>query len=376
MIEINFLNQIYTKMNQDKLEKYFEPLFSLSSNGKQKQWDISVDSNGVITTRFGIVGGKIQTNFTSVQGKNIGKRNETTPYEQALFNAQSLWNKKIDAGYNSSNCIASNHILPMLALNYTTRSHDIHFPCYVQPKIDGVRCIYHHGSLFSRNGKQFPHLDHILHELKDLDNFILDGELYSYSLSFQECVGLVKKEKLTMDDQNNIQHIKLIVFDCIIPYDFSHRIQTLSNLFDLNNNFVELIETKLCNSETSLFESLGMYESLGYEGLIIRNSNGKYIQNYRSKDLQKLKTFQDLEFEIVNFRQGKGLDKGCVVWECKTVDDRLFRVRPLGTREYRKELFINGTQYIGKQLTVKYQNLTIDGIPRFPVGITIRDYEN
>ena len=67
--------------------------------------------------------------------------------------------------------------------------------------------------------------------------------------------------------------------------------------------------------------------------------------------------------------------KQVVVWECQTPDGQTFRVRPRGTQEARRELFENGGDYVGQQLTVRYQELTDDGVPRFPVGIAIRDYE-
>ena len=63
------------------------------------------------------------------------------------------------------------------------------------------------------------------------------------------------------------------------------------------------------------------------------------------------------------------------MWECQTPDGQTFAVRPTGTHEERKVLFENGDEYIGQQLTVKYQELTDEGIPRFPVGIAIRNYE-
>jgi hypothetical protein len=63
------------------------------------------------------------------------------------------------------------------------------------------------------------------------------------------------------------------------------------------------------------------------------------------------------------------------MWRCITPKGVEFGCRPEGTREDRQELFRKGAEYVGKMLTVKYQNLTPDGVPRFPVGKTIRDYE-
>ena len=107
---------------------------------------------------------------------------------------------------------------------------------------------------------------------------------------------------------------------------------------------------------------------------MLRNRLGLY-KNDRSIDLQKYKEFQDAEYEIVQFKEGEGTEKGCVIWVCKTEEGKVFNCRPRGTHEDRIELFKNGSQYIGKKLTIRFQELTDDKIPRFPIGITFRDYE-
>ena len=114
----------------------------------------------------------------------------------------------------------------------------------------------------------------------------------------------------------------------------------------------------------------------GYEGLILRNITGEYCEGpSRSKHLQKYKSFQDDEFPIVGYHEGSGLESGCIIWECKISDGTVFSVRPRGTREVRSEYLIKADNYIGKKLTVRFQELSEIGVPRFPVGIDIRDYE-
>jgi DNA ligase-1 len=114
------------------------------------------------------------------------------------------------------------------------------------------------------------------------------------------------------------------------------------------------------------------YVAEGFEGIMLRNKTGLY-KNSRSADLQKYKEFFDDEYEVVNYKEGEGLEEGCVLWVCKTPEGKLFSCRPRGTREDRVELFKNGDKYIGKKLTVRFQEKTTDGLPRFPVGITFRE---
>jgi DNA ligase-1 len=111
----------------------------------------------------------------------------------------------------------------------------------------------------------------------------------------------------------------------------------------------------------------------GYEGIMLRNAAGVYRANYRSNDLQKYKEFMEDEFRIIGFTHGEGRDAGAVIWICETADGKEFTVRPRGTIEKRREWFNVGDMYIGKNLTVIYQELTDEGKPRFPVGKALRD---
>ena len=113
----------------------------------------------------------------------------------------------------------------------------------------------------------------------------------------------------------------------------------------------------------------------GHEGTMIRDKDSMYEVGQRSNYLLKHKDFQTEEYEIVGANEGTGREKGTVIWVCKTQSGREFTVRPEGTLETRKNYFKNKNNFLGKLLTVKFQNLTSLGIPRFPVGIVIRDYE-
>ena len=112
----------------------------------------------------------------------------------------------------------------------------------------------------------------------------------------------------------------------------------------------------------------------GYEGVIIRNLDGVYEFGFRSNDLIKLKTFDDAEFEIVGVVEATGRDAGTAVFVCKCKGGE-FNVKPQGTRELRAKYFEDADNLIGKMVTVQYQGLSDDGIPRFPSAISIRDYE-
>ncbi len=367
----------------------FPTLHGEASNGKTKVWSIQVreqDGCGIIQTIRGFLGGKMQVNEKIISiGKNVGKKNETTPYQQAVLESQSAWTKMTESGYSpiqqqqqqlttNKKSIDIAAPLPMLAHDYNKRGKSAKFPCYVQPKLDGVRAVGQNG-LFSRARKPFAHLDHIVNELPS--DIILDGELYTNKLTFQEIVGLVKKETLSSEDAKKQLQIKYYVYDIISDKPYAERNRDLLDLFHTHAfEHLVLVQTETCQSESHMKEMHAKYVSDGYEGIMLRSPSGLY-KNGRSVDLLKYKEFMDDEYIVVGFREGDGLEKGCVIWICQTEEGKTFHCRPRGTHEDRAILFQNGNQYIGRKLTVRFQELTSseEKVPRFPVGICFRDYE-
>jgi DNA ligase-1 len=380
----------------------FPPLYGESSHGKRKVWSIRVEargSTGVLINEHGYEDGKKVVNERVVEkGKNIGKSNETTPFQQAVNEAQSAWNKKRDAGYKPecTDCSETAAVdtdkatkapatipLPMLAHDYNKRGKSIVFPCYVQAKLDGVRCVAvaDTKTLYSRNGKAFPHLQHIRAELARLPaGTVLDGELYSDALTFQEIVGLVKKETLRGDDAAKLEKIYLCVYDVIVADKTNtERNVLLENLLDIDGpspfQHLRLLPTRKCVNRDEVKAFHADFVAAGYEGLMLRNCAGLYRVGVRSTELQKYKEFEDAEYKVVGYKEGDGLEKGCVIWMCETPKGQVFAVRPRGTHEARAALMKDADRYVGQQLTVRFQELTTDGIPRFPVGLAFRDYE-
>ena len=366
-----------------------ETLYATSSKGDIKVWKGSVKDVGdksIIEYEFGLEKGKHQIQTIEVtEGKSIGRSNETTPYEQAVKMVESKYKKKRDKGYTEDKNNISTPILPMLALSFEKRKHNIKYPCYVQPKIDGVRitCRMVDGKIemFTRRGKPFTLMTHIEDELIKIFNnlergetFYLDGELYSDTLTFQELAGIVRRSS---NDEEILKQIHYVVFDCFDlnkpNWDWLDRWESIYH--SITENYVLRCPKFPAYDENQIYKWNSDFIEQGYEGTIIRNMEGKYKLNHRSPDLQKYKLFLDDEYEIIGFKEGTNTDEGCVIWECKTPNGLEFSVRPRGTKEQRTEWFDNGESYIGSLLTVRFQELTDDGIPRFPVGITIRDYE-
>jgi len=379
--------------------------YAKDSKGNIKVWSAHIKetpNQSVITYTFGRNGGKMQIQHKNIEiGKNIGKSNETTHYTQAIVDVRSKINKKVDKGYTKDKNNIQIPILPMLAVKFEQRKHNIMYPAYVQPKVDGVRmtCRMKDGKIemFTRKGKPFTTMPHLEKELQNIfwsnldlidgncmsgETFYLDGELYSDTMTFQQLAGAVRRG---VNTKETLVQIKYVVFDCFdtanIDIPFNKRWFITMNLIKKhavidNNSYVSFIRTDQVMNKDDVYNYNIQYAiPKGYEGTIIRNKYGQYKLNHRSQDLQKFKLFQDEEFSIVGYKEADGNQKGCVVWQCINDNGDYFNVTPRGKVEMKREWFEDGDEYIGKLLTVRFQELTDDGIPRFPVGISIRDYE-
>jgi ATP-dependent DNA ligase len=366
--------------------KSFEPLFATDKNGKTKEWTIRVDkytNYSKIVYSYGYTDGKkTQYELEITKGKNIGKKNETTHFQQALLDAESRWKKKntID-GYSSKvkeekdvNYVVKvihNIPSPMLAQDYNKHSKKVEFPCFIQPKLDGYRMVYNptNKKMYSRNGKEYAILENTkLHQELGRINVILDGELYAHNKLNFEDYGVLRKKKLSKDDEKVLDQMEYHVYDVIIDDDYHNRNKMLSMITEYTD-FIKLVPTFLCNDKKDIESYHSQFISEGYEGSMIRNYEGMYLQKYRSYNLLKYKNFDDDEFEIVDYTCEKdvlGKNDNVVVWICKTKEDKTFNVPSKGTRQERNELYHQGDEYIGKMLSVQYFGLTGDGIPRFP----------
>lgn len=136
---------------------------------------------------------------TECQGKNIGKTNETTPHKQALSEARSLWDKKVKSGYSNRMSAPQTTYHPMLAQEMTDKL--VQYPCFVQPKLDGIRCIVYKTDQIhfqSRNHSMLQTMTHLLPDLEQIfhmhPNAVLDGELYTHGMGFQKITSLVRKK--------------------------------------------------------------------------------------------------------------------------------------------------------------------------------------
>lgn len=357
----------------------WQTLQCLARTGKVKYWQIRVLEDGgehLIEVEWWQGDGAHQRQAKKIIGKNIGRANETTPLDQALNEAKADYLHQQDKGYSIDGKSVKALMLPMLAQDFKSRKNTIKFPCWCQPKFDGVRCLFNPKlGFWSRQGKLFDNanLSHLA--WNSVDYITLDGELMLPApYTFQQTVSAVKKQsELT-------PLLEYHVFDAVIEGTFDSRRLALKNMeIDLAADkpaqlYIVLTSGLYCTQDVE--SVLADYLRDGYEGMILRNIEGEYEIGQRSTNLLKYKEFFDSEYEIVGVEDGLGKEEGAAIFVCKTDRGQVFRCRPTGTYDSRRVIFQNKEEYIGKWLQVRYQNATDDGLPRFPVGKNIRDMVN
>ncbi|MCP4320600.1 MAG: hypothetical protein GY787_01815 [Alteromonadales bacterium] len=271
----------------------------------------------------------------------------------------------------------------MLAYKVNKKPVDWSEKVFVQPKLDGVRCIFTKDGAFSRTGKQFKNVAHLEYDLTDFFRknpfAVLDGELYNHALKddFEKIISLVRKQKPTEEDARNAQHlVQYHVYDTIAEGpNYEDRFNWLRN-----NLPIAASMTLIKNTNVDSYDEAKMLHDVhlaqGYEGSILR-LNKPYEQK-RSYNLQKFKDFQDTEATIIGYEAGKGKFTGLIGKFFMQDDDGNEFGCPIG-KGYnfadRKAILDNVHDYIGQRATFTYFQRTQAGSYRHPLFKTLRNYE-
>ena len=377
------------KMSEEQDEKKHGTLYK-KLNKNIHYWKVKVCriSNEVfVQVEFGQMGtNKPQITKEQIKtGKNIGKRNETSVYDQANIQALQMIDKKLKSGYVPSLEDAKNDvvddiieggILPMLAHTFAKQGDKIKFPCLGQPKLDGLRLIavLNEGkcTLYSRTRKLvtgIPHIAKAIEEAFPGQTLVLDGEAYShaYKKDFEKILHYVRQDTPAIGHEVVEFHI----------YDYPHPTMKQTERTKLLESFnfkppLVLVETVEIQDEVGMINCFNQFLKEGFEGLMLRNKDGLYV-NKRSTDLIKVKEFEDSEFKIVGIEEGRGKLAGHVgSFVCETPEGKTFNAKMNGDTSKLKEYFEDHSLWQNKMATVQHQGYSAYKIPRFPVLKAIR----
>ena len=287
---------------------------------------------------------------------------------------------------------------PMLAYPVSDKPINYEDKVYMQPKLDGVRCLIQANvkrhlltpdlneievKAYSRTGKEWKNIDHILFNLKQFfrfnPNVILDGELYNHDLrdDFEKIISLVRKQKPTPEDRSEAE--SLVQFHCYDVVNPTMKFKDRSEFISLNvprNNYVHHVPTMLVPTESQSKVNHARNLDSGYEGSILRLND--FYQNKRSHSLRKFKDFSDTEATIVGYEIGKGKREGTLGKFLMQDDDGNQFGCPPGKGYNYKDLAVmlkNIHEYMGQRATFTYFERTKAGSYRHPLFKCIRNYE-
>ena len=424
--------------------KIFDNLYARNSNGKINVWEIKVEElhcmklSSLNTNNYptiiiseGLFDGKKTETLNHIKkGKNLGKMNATTAYEQACLEAEARWTKKKKQGYKSLKDLGINSVddleealpmdrtdannisKPMKAQPYykvktvdgkkiKTNEPLIKFPCYGQPKLNGFRVmarwekVTEGEGIFatevekvifrSKEGLRYDILEHIEAEFTKemfrnkgeerdtpLYNLAFDGEMYIHGEILSEISSAVRKRN------EKTSKLEFHIFDIAVPQitqklRFVDLLELRNYIFNNNLKTIKTVEFVNCENNEQAQNLTDLWIKQGYEGGIFRDKKASYQFGKRPQTMVKLKRSEDKEFKIVDVIGGDNApDLGIFV--CIAENGERFNVTPEGSHEKKKEYLSNRLNYIGKQLTVRFFERTITGVPFHAVGV-VRDYE-
>ena len=350
-------------------------LYIKDAKGFLRYWSIEDDFNG-FTIEHGVLGGSPIEKFIEVPcGKAV-----RTHAEQINSEIMSRVNKRLDKGYvydiEKANCEKATNSLglrkPMLATSYkrVTEEYLTSGLTFVQRKYDGNRCIIHNDGkrtiAYTRNGKLFTTLNHVIKDIKVPAGMSIDGEIYCHGQSLQTIVSWAKRK------QENTEELVFIAYDVIADIPFIDRLYILNNL--VIGNSVQIAETLIYNNTLDWDMVYALTSDViedGYEGLIVRKNAEHYEDGKRSKSLLKVKRWESKEFDVIKIYESA--DRWAIL-EC-IHNNKKFRVSAPGTIIEKTDVMLNPKKYIGKPVTVEFSAITSGGIPFHPVAVAWRDYE-
>ena len=384
----------------------YPTLYKTDQTGKRRYWSIGYNANiNKMFTRWAVVGGKEQSSLKEIK---LGR--EKTLLGQALLRIRRAYNDKIEKqGYSPEGVSSDSTKKLQLAKPYippdTERtstgnykeSNVKEFPVFVQPKLDGVRArallVDGEVKMYSRQNKEHFWLTKIKEDVAAVLSYLpegsqLDGELYVHGMDFSDIQSAVRTE-LEEHEDNHI--ICYWVYDVMEPDNLS----TLERASILESAITSAMEESGIDkivfvpgnevfSHEGIEEIHSVYADNGYEGIMIRHieyanpNSEKHVSmcKYRggkNANLIKYKHFMDEEGTVIDIVDGKGKDKGKAILILRDPRGNEFSARPkLGFAE-REEMYRDKDKYINKKYRYKYQGLSQDGVPRFPVGLCFVD---
>lgn len=355
------------KRNQNKTIGYAE-IITRKKIGKIKEY--------TITTKKGVVG----SNKFNINKKDINVKNKTI---NDVFN--KMISSYLNKGYSdnlkevqeiSHNSFADGSIMPML-LNKVDLNK-VKYPCYVQRKYDGMRCIteFVNNSISQKTRENnIINIEHIKNNVKKIFDEQLkqpfDGEIYLHKKDLGDMISIYKNG----DTEQVLSYVIYDIPNLELSFEKRRNLLMAIDLEGLDN--IKIDFGTLVENEEQLLNFYNQALEEGYEGAVVCDPNSLYTSGFRSNSKMKVKPRETDEFKCVGHYFNKGKMAGQSTLICETKDGKnTFHVKMKGTTEqrlqYAKEF---EEKFLNKLVTVEYRKLSKYGVPIEAVGICVRDYE-
>ena len=288
-------------------------------------------------------------------------------------------------------------IKPLLACEVPL--NDVKFPVYVSTKLDGIRCLIIDGVAYSRSLKPIrnKYIQSIIGNEKynGFDGELVVGDIYAKDV-FQKTTSGVMSEQGEPD-------FVFYVFDDFTNPDlpYSERADVMRYKVDTLTDHIKFLGQKLIHTVDDIKLVLGKEQSLGGEGLILRNPNGVYKFGRSTPKQQlsvKVKFFEQDEFEVLGFEERYTNTNEATVNELgytsrSSHKDNLLPTNTLGSLvlkygdttfkcgtgfddALRKEIWNNKEDYLGRLASIRYMSVGSKDLPRVPSFVGWRDKDD
>lgn len=362
-----------------------EILLYRTPSGKIRSWQVFSEGAEYYTETGEVGFNPKQSSRTVCRSSNEGRSNKNTASEAAVNKAKSMERDKVAEGY----CLTMGELkiqdrIPRAMLAKPNFEKEIpHIRkaikdrnCYIQPKLDGFRCLADRRGLWTRKLRPIYTCPHIEKELRPVfeehPNLVVDGELFNFELrnDFGKIQGLITKQDIGMFDTLDTENlIQFHVYDALIKGPFIDRFKEIRAIVG-ELEHIEMTKTIRVGSLDSIYENHAKFVEAGYEGTMVRSSGPDYEQNKRARQLVKLKDVDDEEFTIVDISEGKGQWSGYAkTISCVDKNGVSFSSGCAGNQEHLRMILQNADKYIGGKATVQFNGKFPSGVPRFPVAI-------
>lgn len=329
-------------------------------------------------------------------GKNIGRKNETTPFQQAINEVRSVYTKRYNMGDRTTLEEAEEGIKfeehkrvnIMLLQNAKENLKKIKYPCYMQEKLDGIHAVAvmfgDAVDIYTRGKTKELKLPHIR---KDIEEFYKNSQLLENSqFSRNDYYGMyisgelydpnIRQDIISMVMSGNDATIKLYVFDVFWVANkmnknnllaYADRFKIMKQFIkDINSENILMIPTYEAKNIGDIEKYYSEVKEKDGEGLVIRNMDGLYEYGKRSFGVMKYKVREDAEFLIVDYVVGdKGKYAGFIIFVAETSNGLRFNVEPNWKPEDRIRAVAEfDLKYKNKKATISYDNISKLGIPQ------------